>query len=126
MGRAVNLTKRIDQWAKQCKSKEQVLRGWYPGVVVPDDGSGPIADGAVTLMKGRVQAGEKGECCHRLERLIHLELADLISSGVYLDSAWPNTTVDAATTVTTKKATNPGNKKCSDCEWFVLPLDDVI
>ena len=37
VGRAVNLNKRIDQWGKQCSSKEQVLRGWYPGIVEPDD-----------------------------------------------------------------------------------------
>jgi hypothetical protein len=35
VGRAVNLVKRIDQWGKQCGSKEQVLRGWFPGTVDP-------------------------------------------------------------------------------------------
>lgn len=60
VGRAVNLVKRIDQWGKQCGSKEQVLRGWYPGTVDGEDGN----DGS--LMKGRVTAGEKAAWCHRL------------------------------------------------------------
>lgn len=57
VGRAVNLVKRIDQWGKQCGSKEQVLRGFYPGSVEPDE---------VSFMKGRVIAGEQGPWCHKL------------------------------------------------------------
>ncbi|KAH8833902.1 hypothetical protein DL96DRAFT_1666885 [Flagelloscypha sp. PMI_526] len=105
VGRAVNLNKRIDQWAKQCKSKEQVLRGWYPSKEDPD-----------SLMKGRVDPGPPGGACHRLERLIHLELADLISSEIYLDPKWPSVTPDGGSGGTsTKKATNPNDKKCPDC-----------
>ncbi|KAF8163191.1 hypothetical protein B0H34DRAFT_650015 [Crassisporium funariophilum] len=84
VGRAVNLVKRIDQWGKQCGSKEQVLRGFYPGTVEPDEDGG-----SGSLMKGRVKAGEKGPWCHRLERLIHLELADLASTQIYLNPSWP-------------------------------------
>ncbi|KAF8201647.1 hypothetical protein BJ912DRAFT_1116826 [Pholiota molesta] len=74
-----------NQWGKQCGSKEQVLRGFYPGTVEPDE------DGNEgSLMKGRVKAGEKGPWCHRLERLIHLELADLVCTAVYLDPSWPS------------------------------------
>ena len=80
VGRAVNLVKRIDQWGKQCGSKEQVLRGWWPGTVEDDEGGGP------SLMKGRVKAGDKGPHCHRLERLVHLELADLAVNSPYLDA----------------------------------------
>lgn len=104
MGRAVNLTKRIDEWGKQCKSKEPVLRGWYPGHVDPDEAS---------LLKGRVQAGEKGPYCHRLERLVHLELADLVANKPYLDPKFPN--VDAP-------AGNGNGKKvdgkCKDCKFL--------
>jgi len=60
VGRAVNLTKRMDQWGKQCGSKEQVLRGFYPGGVDADDLN------ETSLLKGRIQAGEKGPSCHRL------------------------------------------------------------
>ena len=67
VGRAVNLVKRIDQWGKQCGSKEQVLRGFYPGVVEPDREAG---EGSTSLLKGRVVAGEKGPWCHRLGRCL--------------------------------------------------------
>jgi Meiotically up-regulated gene 113 len=59
VGRAVNLVKRIDQWSKQCSSKEQVIRGWYPGTVEPDEDK-------KSLMKGRIRAGDKVAWCHRL------------------------------------------------------------
>lgn len=62
VGRAVKLVKRLDEWAKRCGSKEVVLRGWWPGAVIDDDGAGP------SLLRGRIQAGEKGKYCHRLER----------------------------------------------------------
>jgi len=83
VGRAVNLVKRIDQWGKQCSSKEQVIRGWYPGIVEADEDE-------KSLMKGRIKAGVKVAWCHRLERLIHLELADLVATGAYLDPGWPD------------------------------------
>jgi hypothetical protein len=88
VGRTVNLVKRIDQWGKQCGSKEQILRGWWPGTVENDDGDS-AANGS--LMKGRVKAGDKGPLCHRLERLVHLELADLAVNAPYLDPNFPNT-----------------------------------
>jgi len=116
VGRTVNLVKRIDQWEKQCGSKEQVLRGWYPETGEGDDD----ADGR-SLMKGRVKGGKKGPCCHRLERLIHLELADLAMSGAYLDPAWPKveTRVDGSAGSTPKKlrptSLKEKEKHCNDC-----------
>ena len=83
VGRAVNLVKRIDQWGKQCSSHEQVLRGWWPGTVEEDEH---------TLMKGRVKQGDQGKFCHRLEKLVHLELADLSINEAYLISGFPNIT----------------------------------
>ncbi|KAF8969953.1 hypothetical protein BDZ97DRAFT_1793608 [Flammula alnicola] len=108
VGRAVNLVKRIDQWGKQCGSKEQVLRGFYPGTVEPDE------DGNEgSLMKGRVKAGEKGPWCHRLERLIHLELADLACSTIYLDPSWPN--IDAAPMTETKSSGSKDSNSAAPC-----------
>ncbi|KAJ7273137.1 hypothetical protein C8J57DRAFT_266877 [Mycena rebaudengoi] len=82
-GRTTHLVRRLDQWSKQCSSKELVLRGWFPGGIDPDTGMP-----ATSLMKGRVDAGSKGSSCHRLERLIHLELADLVAEGQYLKPNW--------------------------------------
>jgi hypothetical protein len=121
VGRTVNLVKRIDQWGKQCGSEEQILRGWWPGTVEDDDNA---ANGS--LMKGRVKAGDKGPLCHRLERLVHLELADLALNAPYLEPDFLKTKQDIAgngsgTSTPSKKP--PGssvgkrahNKPCPDC-----------
>lgn len=102
VGRAVNLTKRLDQWTKQCgtKKREHIIRGWWPGEV---DSSGGH-------LKGKVVAGDAGAYCHRLERLIHLELGDLVLSQQYLDPAFPK--IETANV----KKTGVGNKqKCAEC-----------
>lgn len=61
VGRAVNLSKRLDEWGKQCGSKEVVPRGWWPGNIVNNDRE------CSSLLKGKIEAGEKGKYCHRLE-----------------------------------------------------------
>ncbi|KAG7086548.1 hypothetical protein E1B28_002497 [Marasmius oreades] len=86
VGRTNNVVKRLNQWGKQCGSKEQVLRGWYPGTVDPDSDDDDTA--GQSLMRGRVRAGGKGIWCHRLERLVHLELADLAVNEAYLKPGW--------------------------------------
>ncbi|KZT20283.1 DUF1766-domain-containing protein [Neolentinus lepideus HHB14362 ss-1] len=107
VGRAVNLVKRLDQWSKQCGSKEQVLRGYYPDQ----------NDTKESMMKGRVRAGEKGAWCHRLERLVHLELEDLAEGMVYLDPGWPNVSAPKRVnpTPTPKKGKGKLYKICPDC-----------
>ena len=65
VGRTVNVVQRLHQWGKQCGSKEQVLRGWYPGEVDPDD-EYEAEVGGRSLMKGRIKAGGRGVWCHRL------------------------------------------------------------
>ncbi|KAG8970852.1 hypothetical protein FRC03_000069 [Tulasnella sp. 419] len=123
VGRAVNLNKRIDQWTKSCESKEPILRGWFPG---PDDEDLT----QVSLLKGVVKAGKKGKHCHRLERLIHLELADLSLHNAHLklgfqagkpssrpkkkkagDDVLPTTPTKA----TPKKSGLQERKPCTDC-----------
>jgi hypothetical protein len=113
IGRAVNLTKRLDQWAKQCgtKEREHIIRGWWPGTV---DHSGDAAVGGSHL-KGKVVAGEKGAYCHRLERLIHLELGDLVLSQQYLDPAFPK--ID---TSNVKKTGVSAKQKCTECRSPVV------
>ncbi|KAH6918699.1 hypothetical protein BKA70DRAFT_1416678 [Coprinopsis sp. MPI-PUGE-AT-0042] len=108
VGRAVNLAKRIDEWSKQCGSKQQVLRGFYPN---PEED----VDAPTTLMKGRVKAGEKSACCHRLERLIHLELADLAATQVYLQRAWPNIVLDDSSATSPARASPEKRTPCPDC-----------
>lgn len=110
VGRATNLNRRMDQWSRQCGSHEQVLRGHWPGGMDPDQAS---------LVRGLIVAGEKGKWCHRLERLVHLELADLAAFAPYLDPGYPSNVSaaghdDGNGNGKVKKA-KKDVKKCPDC-----------
>ncbi|KAF9792246.1 hypothetical protein BJ322DRAFT_1097464 [Thelephora terrestris] len=108
VGRAVNLTKRLDQWDKQCgtKQREHIIRGWWPGTV---EASNDVVNGG-SLLKGKVVAGDKGAYCHRLERLIHLELGDLVLSRQYINPAFPKLDADDV-----KKTGLVTKQKCAEC-----------
>ena len=99
VGRATTLNKRMEQWGKQCSSKEQVLRGWWPGGVKSN----------TRVLKGTVEPGVKGKFCHRLERLIHLELADIAQNAQYLDPDFPDVIVE-------DKDLKKSAVKCADCK----------
>jgi hypothetical protein len=71
----------MDQWTKQCGSKELLLLGFWPGNIEE-----PSLD--ISMMKGRIKAGKKGILCHRHERLVHLELSDLVVYKQYLDKGF--------------------------------------
>ncbi len=110
VGRAVRLTKRLAEWDKQCQSKQTHLRGFWPSTKDADDGN---------LARGRVQVGEPGPWCHKLERLVHLELADLAVNAPYLDQNFPNV----------KGGSDNGGDRvvsrtaCPDCECYpTLPF----
>lgn len=125
VGRAVNLVKRIDQWGKQCGSKEHILRGWWPGIIEDEDGVQDATVGA-SMMKGRVKAGDKGPLVHRLERLVHLELADLAVNAPYLQPDFLKSkakdTNDQPATPKKKPPASPSAMKllqtqpCPDCK----------
>ena len=81
-------------------------------------------------MKGRVKAGDKGPLCHRLERLVHLELADLAVNAPYLDPGFlkakkkdvgdGNGSGNGTSTPSKKPPGSPAakralNKPCPDC-----------
>ncbi|KAI9568991.1 hypothetical protein HD554DRAFT_2094419 [Boletus coccyginus] len=120
VGRAVNLVKRLDQWDKQCGSKTQIPRGWWPGTVDDDD------DGtAGSLLKGNMKAGDPGPFCHRVERLVHIELTDLSLHAPYLNPGWSSSTRDPGATTSPKKTTAK-ESTCLDCgavhrEVFAFP-----
>jgi hypothetical protein len=99
----------MDQWGKQCGSKEQILRGFWPGGM--DKGGVP--------MKGLVQAGPKGPWCHRVERLVHIELGDLVENAPYLENGYPNVSANKEV----KKGSKRDAKRCPDCMcWSVLAI----
>jgi hypothetical protein len=111
VGRAVNIPRRIDQWGKQCGSKEQILRGYWP----------EPKSGDVRLMKGVAlpDPAERSPSCHRLERLVHLELADLSVNAAYLLPGFPQVKGpdgDIASGSKTPAAKKVQEKPCNDCE----------
>ena len=78
VGRTNNLPKRITEWSKQCGTHEQTFRGSWPEL--------PASQ---SFLPGKLQAKVKGPNSHRLERLIHLELADLVTNTPYLLPGFP-------------------------------------
>lgn len=113
VGRAVNLTKRLDQWGKQCGSKVPIVRGWWPGTVEEesdDDGTNG------SLLTGNIKAGQPGPLCHRVERLVHIELADLVVHTPYLDSKFPNVDNSDTSPFTSGSPKKATMKPCFDCE----------
>lgn len=107
VGRTVNVVKRIDEWSKQCGSKEQVLRGYWPSGL---DDDGP-------LMRGMVEPGPPGPRCYRLERLVHLELGDLSVNAQYLHKEFPKA---AALESNDSPRTERKKEKCPDCKSFLF------
>lgn len=73
VGRTNNVHRRLHEWGKQC-GKEVVPRGLWPA---------PADEGASMLL-GQIRPGPMGPFAARLERLIHLELADLAVLAPYL------------------------------------------
>ncbi|KAF8610511.1 hypothetical protein BDV93DRAFT_431466 [Ceratobasidium sp. AG-I] len=120
VGRAINLVKRLDEWGKQCVSREVILRGWWPGTVEDNDqDSSNSVNGSVSLMKGRIKPGDKGKYCHRLERLIHLELSDVALNSTHLTPGFTKKTATATSSVTSPSKPPPASKltgkPCPDC-----------
>ncbi|KAF8515935.1 hypothetical protein JB92DRAFT_2912625 [Gautieria morchelliformis] len=118
VGRAVKLERRLRQWSKHWTSKEEVvlLRGWWP-----DDGTN-----STSMLRGKSKAGEKFPFCHRLERLVLLELADLATHAPYLELGFPNVDANAVASGDTSEPSTPGRshkpskvhvpwKPCIDC-----------
>ena len=107
VGRSGNPVKRCREWAQQCKSKEHILRGYWPP---PHGGLPDSAD----FMRGRERIlSRAGPYSYRAERLVHLELSDLMNSQAYLLDGFPNV----------GRGLDPGDSPmqqqiCVDCTWL--------
>ncbi|KAL4065266.1 hypothetical protein J3A83DRAFT_4100116 [Scleroderma citrinum] len=116
VGRAVNLQKRLDQWNKQCMSKDHIPRGWWPDTLEPDSDSDGTNGG---LLRDHIITGEPGPLCHRVERLVHLELGDLSLYAPYLEPDWPDV-ADSDQSPSTASSVLSSAKRapdhwCADC-----------
>ncbi|KAI9040644.1 uncharacterized protein KD926_007860 [Aspergillus affinis] len=105
IGRANNVQRRLNEWSRQCSHELTLIRyyPYTPSTPSPSPSPSPARHGAAGrhASPGGLQAGRKVPHVHRVERLIHLELADV-------------------------KARDLG--KCPDCgkehrEWFEVPAD---
>ncbi|KAL5490567.1 hypothetical protein ACEPAI_5400 [Sanghuangporus weigelae] len=73
---SVHLNKRLDQWRKACPAMEPKLLGWWPGNIM-------IKNFRKTPIYSRIEPGPKGVYSRKLEKLVHLELADLALYDLY-------------------------------------------
>lgn len=108
VGRSSNPVRRLGQWKNQCRSKDALWRGCYPGTVGQDKYS----------IMGGYQIKEEGGACpfsHRAERLIHLELRDLSESAVYLEKNWVNIDREGV-----KAKVKKEGQTCVDCQFNIL------
>lgn len=74
-----------------------------------------------SLLKGKIKAGEKGPYCHRLEKLVHLELADLSVHASYLKPGFSRLKQDIPDPSSGRSSkpvvkTPRPNKPCMDCK----------
>jgi hypothetical protein len=117
VGSSITLIERLGQWQRQCRSVLQVLRGHWPARL--DDEYYPSA-----VMK-LVDPGPKGPFCRRVERLVHLELMDLVVNGQYLHPDFTVTETDSCGDLVSSKewrtTTGKGvlrGQECLDCTFW--------
>ncbi|OCB89665.1 hypothetical protein A7U60_g3142 [Sanghuangporus baumii] len=84
IGRTVDVQARLNTWKRECGKTNLKLIGWYPGNIEDEN------LGANLSRKNRFEPGERGKYCHRLERLVHIELADLVMHTPYLNADLSN------------------------------------
>lgn len=93
------------------------MKGWWHGKLEAEDDT-------PSLLRGVMKPGPKGPLSHRLERLIHLELADLAQNGQYFDPdfmewKWPWNATGSGGGAPSKKL-SPVRRQgipCSDCTY---------
>ncbi|KAF9244254.1 hypothetical protein BU15DRAFT_42162 [Melanogaster broomeanus] len=113
VGRATALNRRLHQWSKACGSQEQILRGWWPRTVESDDVD-------ASLVTGNIEPSRSGLFSYHVERLVHLELADLSVHVPYLEPDWPHSnksdeSLSAASNVIASPRTKVSAKPCTGC-----------
>jgi len=82
IGRASNVTRRMNEWQRQCGYALNLVR-WYPYVPSPpsDTAAAALSEPLYPDLSGSRREGDvavrKVPCAKRVERLVHLELAEM-------------------------------------------------
>ncbi|KAG2157614.1 uncharacterized protein EDB93DRAFT_1304018 [Suillus bovinus] len=87
IGYSKDVKKRHAQWKNKCRSSIKDVRGWWPQTIVEakDDDEMEIRK----LIQDNRQ-GHKGPMAEQLERLVHIELEDLVTHTPYLHPNFPD------------------------------------
>ena len=139
-GRTSKVNRRLSEWKGQCRTNDLILRGYWP-----DDSNNTKGAAASSLALVDVNAGPPKPCMQIVERLIHLELADLVMNAQYLVPGFPNASKmkinddssgsDSNGDGPTKKAARKPrkslaltqmqrmNEACTDCKSDLVSLD---
>ena len=100
-----DLMKRLGQWKKECPESAQNLVGWWPGNIMTKNFK-------KTKAGMRCEPGPKGVYAHKLERLIHLELADITFAATRTND---DSLDDSSEPISAIAALQKANGRCS-CE----------
>src|ERR1700685_2116785 len=128
VGCTVDLPKRMNQWQKQCPLKEHILRGHWPGGLEDGPQDGAEDEHVASANADPPIISPKGPLCHRVERLAHLELADLVVNKQYLDpdfTLWQKSDTPSRPKIAPRSSAGKMNfprHQCSGCKC----LSDVF
>ncbi|KAL5528974.1 hypothetical protein ACEPAG_4948 [Sanghuangporus baumii] len=101
-----DLKTRLDEWKEACPATEQNLIGWWPGNIMDKNFRKKPA-------YSRLEPGPKGVYTQKLERLIHLELADLALKDLYKYQNSHNVLLNLAGSICAIEAIQKTNELCS-------------
>ncbi|KAF9534088.1 hypothetical protein CPB83DRAFT_748294, partial [Crepidotus variabilis] len=113
VGRSNDVGRRLREWRRQCPSTIPVLKGFFPG---------DLSEDGFSSMAKLTMPGPSGPLCHRLERLIHIELTDLVSNPAYLDQSWPQVDRPRVLDVVNSQRASAPCLDCGHCHQEIFRL----
>ncbi|KAG8742380.1 hypothetical protein FRC10_001602 [Ceratobasidium sp. 414] len=107
------MTKRLDEWERQCPSKRIVLRGsWPPCTSGGDEDGSQYVNGAVSMLRGTIKPGKAVEYPRRIE-----ELEDVASNSLHLNPEFMNPEgAGSQMAASRRKPSKVERKPCIDCK----------
>ncbi|KAG0705290.1 hypothetical protein DFH29DRAFT_907133 [Suillus ampliporus] len=110
IGYSNNVKKRYAEWKSQCRYMKDI-RGWWPETIIKVEDDVEVL--IQKLIVGHNTQGNVGPMAAQLERLVHIELKDLVAYAPYLDPNFPDVRPSGAPGFLAKAV--PTRKPCSGC-----------